>query len=656
MQHATHHEETTRQVRTGAALKAYVERFMFREADAYRRIVEATENPDPDVEFVPTRSGDLALKMAGKNVESMYDPVSGAQVIIESQDLTNAEFVVLVGAGGGSLPKVLQDYTTQLGSDIGVYEPNITVLAKLLQEADLSGIDAERVQFFTSPQALKLFIASRFRRKGGLMVVLPPAYRKLYPTIVADLEPDLVEATGLANINANTCNSRAREWVHNVVRNLERASECPNVNVLSDAFKGIPGVVVSAGPSLDKNVHLLRAVQDDVVIFAVNTSLRALLAAGVQPHFVVSLESLNLARQFEGIHDELAQTNLVLALTAHPSHYDLPAKRTFQFVERDASFVGYMAEATGQDVEGLMTGASIANATFSLANRLGCDPLILIGQDLAYTDGKVYAKQTVFGELSIDTSKTSSEIIDPKGVKQSMLSASYSGNGEKKFFGNRSLIATKAWGGEGEVMTSMDFALFRVWFQEVGAQLRGAENIRTMNCTEGGAHIEGFDHIPLADALAEVVNKLEPGDIQARVQAAYEAAPRVDSSRVRETLIENIDDYESLAERTHDAMEALADLKMIVEEGGLGTQMFSLALEAFEEAEAKVNHGNGFLVEAIINGEVQTILNDRTVQQEEDLAAKWLASLNLSERLFEVIHAAAIEVGEDIKAHVHAPA
>ena len=103
----------------------------------------------------------------------------------------------------------------------------------MLANADLSALDPNRVQFFTSPQALKLFIASRFRRKGGLMVVMPPAYRRLYPTLVSELEPELIEATGLAGINTNTCNSRAREWVHNMVRNWERAAECPNVQVLA---------------------------------------------------------------------------------------------------------------------------------------------------------------------------------------------------------------------------------------------------------------------------------------------------------------------------------------------------------------------------------------------------------------------------------------
>jgi hypothetical protein len=83
-----------------------------------------------------------------------------------------------------------------------------------------------------------------------------------------------------------------KPWATNVIKNLPSLSNACNLHQLSvDGVKD--AVIVASGPSLDKNVSLLKEVQDNVFIVAALRSLPVLNAAGVTPDLVIQLDAEN---------------------------------------------------------------------------------------------------------------------------------------------------------------------------------------------------------------------------------------------------------------------------------------------------------------------------------------------------------------------------
>lgn len=161
---------------------------------------------------------------------------------------------------------------------------------------------------------------------------------------------------------------------------------------LMDAAKGRPGVVVSAGPSLARNVDLLRGEESRFVIVATQTVLKTLLAKGIRPHFVCALDWSDISRRFyEGLTREAVEgVHLVVTPTVNPA-----VPEAWPGVLRmtwDAIADMLIGEDRSQTQGSLPPAATVAQMCYNLCRYLGCDPVILIGQDLGFTDGQYYAK------------------------------------------------------------------------------------------------------------------------------------------------------------------------------------------------------------------------------------------------------------------------
>jgi hypothetical protein len=181
--------------------------------------------------------------------------------------------------------------------------------------------------------------------------------------------------------------------LRNAMLNLRHYALGPGVADLAQVAAGFPAVVVSAGPSLERNVELLSrpGVRDRVVIIATQTVLKPLLARGIKPHFVTALDYHEISRRFyEGLTAaDVEGITLVVEPQANPAILD-----AFPGVIRCAaeeSIDNLLGEDLARHMGTLTPGATVAHLAYYLARHLGCDPVILIGQDLGFTDGQYYA-------------------------------------------------------------------------------------------------------------------------------------------------------------------------------------------------------------------------------------------------------------------------
>lgn len=320
------------------------------------------------------------------------------------------------------------------------------------------------------------------------------------------------------NANQHSQDHLAPLWATNGLKNLPRVAKNPMVDDLRDAFRGVPIIIVGAGPSLAKNIDQLKAAQGKAIILCVNRALRSLQNAGVWPDFAINLEPQDVASQFVDI-DLSGIPGLILSVTSHPPLFDLEASRVLSFVS-NLEAEGWMFDPKDQ-VNEIDNGGSVSCSALSLGIMWGCNPIMLIGQDLSFPGGSYYhadgvdgATQAVYDEdtktwmlqgVSDDCSKILEGRSDGSGLH-------FEGADIPGYFG-------------GTVPTSADFAAFREWFGHTALDHKGEVNF--LNCTEGGAFIEGMEHIPLASALRDLPERtVEPVDLLHSDRLTRDLAPR----------------------------------------------------------------------------------------------------------------------------------
>lgn len=179
----------------------------------------------------------------------------------------------------------------------------------------------------------------------------------------------------------------ARITCRNIANNLGPYIRQSGVEVLENRARGYPAIVVAAGPSLAYAIDALPELRKRAVVIAVQTVFQLLRAKDAAPHFVASLDYHVLSsRFFYGIED-FGPTALVAEPKAHWSVLDAYQGRTHVL---RSEFAELLLQDAAPSRGGLKAGSTVAHLCFYLARHLGCDPIILVGQDLSFSQGLHY--------------------------------------------------------------------------------------------------------------------------------------------------------------------------------------------------------------------------------------------------------------------------
>mgnify|MGYP003950465575 CR=1 FL=1 len=284
-------------------------------------------------------------------------------------------------------------------------------------------------------------------------------------------------------------------WSKNGIRNFAHVANNLMVGDLQTSFAGMPLIIVGAGPSLEKNIGLLKEAKGKAIILAVNRTLRSLQNAGIYPDFTIALEPRDVLCQFEGIALENIP-GILLATTVDRNLYDLQARRFISYYNQ-LSLDGWMFGAADQQHDALSQG-TVSHSAFSLGIRWGCNPIIFVGQDLSFPGGRYYHKDGADGGTEA-VYNADADRWQLQGYSQD-LSDTLKGKEAKHFEGTM----VPGYHG-GEVPTSLDFAKYRAWFEHTAEQMNGPVSL--FNCTEGGAFIGGMEHKPLAEVLSSLPDR-----------------------------------------------------------------------------------------------------------------------------------------------------
>jgi hypothetical protein len=155
-------------------------------------------------------------------------------------------------------------------------------------------------------------------------------------------------------------------------------------------------VIISAGPSLRKNKHLLKGLDKNAVLIAVQTTLQPMLEIGVEPHYVTSLDYHEICTRFFEKLPKKIRTELVAEPKATSGILEM---MTGPVTIVGCEFAESLVRELKLDKTALTSGATVAHLAFYLAEHLGCDPIIFVGQDLGFSDGLCYSPGTSYEDV-----------------------------------------------------------------------------------------------------------------------------------------------------------------------------------------------------------------------------------------------------------------
>jgi hypothetical protein len=309
--------------------------------------------------------------------------------------------------------------------------------------------------------------------------------------------------------NYGNCPEDSLIGLENMLDNVKEIADNPGINLLYDKFKDKPAVIVATGPSLKKNMHLLKGIEDKALIISCDSSLKLLMKNGIKPHMVTSLEREHEVQQFfDGFEPEEVKDVYMTACPVLYNHVYESYTGPQIIVYRNFDHFKWLEIDRGiLDIK-----LSSSNMAFKVAEALGCDPIILIGQDLAYgEDGETHATETPF-----------------------------SCEGEAIF---------EVKGNCGTVKTNSGWYNFLKAYEMDIVQHHGT----VINCTEGGAYIPGTQVEKFAETIDKhIVDTINPLDTIKSATAQFTTS-KSDTERLKSIIEKTEADVSAIIQKCIDA-------------------------------------------------------------------------------------------------------
>jgi hypothetical protein len=478
-------------------------------------ILTAAPRFDAAFQPIPNTPHLSAIIGTGTNARqlcSRRDPIREAQSWADGVDIARNAVCVVRGFGLGHH---IHQLALRIGPNGAIlcFEPDVPLLRAVLERVDITpllrttdfGLICEAND--TAALAHAATGIEGVLAAGTGLVDHPQSIARLdaeYPGACDRFAQTLTDVTKAVRTNVVTTLVQMHVSVRNQLNNLGPYAACDGIADLKNAATGSPAIIVAAGPSLARNLDVLEYavknenLRDRVVIVAVQTVLKQLLARGIKPHFVTALDYHEIsARFYEGLTARDVEGVTLVAepkcnpaiLRAFPGTIRLVDDATLNSVLGDPKGTKQPNEPTplARPMGEIPAGATVAHMAYYLARYLGCDPVILIGQDLGFTNDLYYGPNAAIHQVW-------SGELSPFRTLETL-------EWERIVRMRTNLRKIKDQSGR-RMFTDEQMATYLVQFErEFVAD--AARNLRTIDATEGGAAKQGTTTATLRDALAQ---------------------------------------------------------------------------------------------------------------------------------------------------------
>jgi hypothetical protein len=467
----------------------------------YKRNLDALEKLDPSLykkivplitstafEVYESKSGlpTLSHKDAlgnKKQIHSNYDPKTEAIRYLKSINANDFMNFIFLGFGLGYQAIELIRNSSSLDKFF-IFEKDLELLALALKEIDLTVVlDHPGVKIIVGADPLS--IASmldaeqvNFTLNSYTVVRQNSLFEKdlnYYGSLLNEIEKFFQEC----QINFRTQSTHSKLYYKNIFSNLNSFISAPGIKQLKSCLTDIPAIVCSAGPSLDKNIQLLKSARKKFFLIAVATALKPLLHNGIEPDVVVSIDPDELTINSFDLNNDTPGYWLVFnPAVPKPIPESFPFRK---FVFDSDVFLATWLKNNGEDKGSLGKISSVAHSAVQLAQYLGCSTTILVGQDLSFCKQRQHCLNSFYHEEHMD------KVSRPRPL-------SYWDDMKFRNFGPHLVKDIDLFGTS--TSTTIAMQSYNNIFQQ---KFNDSDN--AINATEGGIPIQGIKDVSLREAL-----------------------------------------------------------------------------------------------------------------------------------------------------------
>lgn len=342
-------------------------------------------------------------------------------------------------------------------------------------------------------------------------------------------------------VGENTRQFFSEIWFKSYLNNLPHILKAELVDSYKDSFKNKPAIIVSAGPSLDKNLKFLKNNEDKFIIITGGRTLNTLRQEGIKADFTCVIDG---SEAMYNVFKPCLDLNVPLLFNEETSEKIVREYKGEKIFFNTREFFNADKEILGFNTEPLFQGGSVAHGCTSFAKLLGCDPIVFIGQDLAYTNNKLHSENSIAANESNEIQSTETYV---KGVT------------------------------EDKVLTNYDLNIFR---ERLEVMIKLYKDTTFINCTEGGAHIEGTQVKKLKDFIDEHNETIDKTSV-----GKYHTI-NISKKKVIEKLNSIYNEIDSLIDLCKEAKKINSNLMdLYIKSAG----KYNKALKRLDEIDGKIN-------------------------------------------------------------------
>ena len=374
----------------------------------------------------------------------------------------------------------------KLNVSVAVIEPSINFFNLLIDNFKLDKILEDNITFFIGGddiEDIEKFISLTNTKKVKFLITR--SYATLFGEEALFYQSKVLSIVDKKIININTISRFDKLWAYNIASNVAKISTHYGVNKFFDKYKNIPAVIVSAGPSLEKNIRKLKEMKNKALIIAVDTAMKPLFSHNISPHFVITIDPQKKNSKY------FRNVDFKDCVLIAESSVDKEAIDSFNgaiyFISSIFPLAKYFMEELGNRGD-ITTGGSVSTAAYDFAIRIGANPIIMVGLDLSFPNYQTHIKGSYHEENFF------TEIYKLDSYDSRIYKVLIAGNLREE----KNIYNEKVW-------TDSRFDMYKNWYEE---QCEKNNQIKFYNATEGGIIINGMENIKLEE-LAKKIDDIE---------------------------------------------------------------------------------------------------------------------------------------------------
>ena len=398
-----------------------------------------------------------------------------------------------------------------------LYEPDLNILKIAFTLVDFSK-DILKGNVFIAGDLNHAgeYIYRKSNMKNTPLMLSTTAYRELDEAKFNELITTLQRLVGSFGMDLRYTKQRFYPLFKQLITNIPNIvkNETP-LEAIKDFYKGKTAVIASAGPTLDRDIDVIKKYRDNIVLIVVGTAMKTIAKHNIAPDFLCIIEAYDSSKQIEGL--DLSEVSFITEPYSHPNLRKFKFKKIFSHISENFPVNTWWGQTANIDISEYCSKGTVSYTALNCARILGCSKLVLAGQDLAYVEGQCYSKDSAYKDLVCRYNPEKGKYeITAKDFDNYCASLSNAQDEETRVKAaqkrlsdlNASLYYVKGINGD-MIPTESVYSAFIKPLREFTEQFKGPEYI---NASLVGAQIDGFENVALEDALKSS-EKIENRDL-----------------------------------------------------------------------------------------------------------------------------------------------